>query len=387
MYVNALSILFALLFLPNIAIDRCNVTLPFDNADDQGQPQPYRLSANVSMSIVSWTSAHVIFYNSNIINLDGSPVPSRALQYLRIPFEVAVEGGRVECMEFNTTDNYWSTLIKRKVLNILWEELDFNSTIYNCLCDANGTSEETSGLQESEVLFCSSHLLNISEFAEAKNWTAEGYVTGVKNQNPCGSCWAFGTVGLLEFQQKKRTGELMAFSEQSLIDCGRKKKSKLGGCFGRTGKDGGTIDLGLAAVLEIGIFSNESYPWIAKDQECYFPPGATLYYKRVYFEPAPVDKNNLLKTLRTTVIAATVYVAEETSVWHEFRGGKILREKCPPRTPPNHAILIVGFGDYNGEPYYLIKNSWGTQFGDYGYAMLSVNNKENNCLGEFVALK
>ncbi|KAL6478428.1 hypothetical protein MHYP_G00142630 [Metynnis hypsauchen] len=201
-------------------------------------------------------------------------------------------------------------------------------------------------------------------------WTDMGFVTDVKNQEDCGSCWTFSAVGALEGQMFRRTGKLVALSEQQLLDCSWP--------FGNDGCDGGYVDRAFQYVMESGgLMSESSYPYENKEGICRFKPMEASAVCSG-FEQLPVGDEKALEIALAAIGPVSVGIEASRNTFQFYESGVYDDPYCTEENL-NHAVLVVGYGtDEHGHDYWLVKNSWGAGWGDKGYIRMS-RNKMNQC--------
>lgn len=204
---------------------------------------------------------------------------------------------------------------------------------------------------------------------EQYDWRKFNVSTNIKNQGLCGSCWAFSAVAAVESQYMIRKKEKVSLSEQQLIDC----SSMNHGC------QGGFMIYAYEYVLDAGGFcTEEQYPYLGMEQShCLLKKCTNVYPITRVKEIAP---NRLKEAIRHIgPVSADIAVSED----FVFYSDGIFDGECEEET--NHAILIVGYGkgniyDENDNTnktvyYYIIKNSWGSNWGENGY-MNIITNKD-----------
>jgi len=210
-----------------------------------------------------------------------------------------------------------------------------------------------------------------TDFADMLDWRTKGAVTPIKNQGQFVSCWSFSATGSMEAAHFFATGELVSLSEQNLVDCSTAE--------GNEGCRGGLMDDAFDYVIKNkGIDTEDSYPYTATGPNaCKFNSaniGATI---SSYVDVNEGSESDLLAKLQKQPVSVAIDASHQS--FQLYSSGVYYEPACSA-TRLDHGVLAVGYGtdDSTGADYWIVKNSWGTKWGDKGYINMS-RNKNNNC--------
>jgi len=185
-------------------------------------------------------------------------------------------------------------------------------------------------------------------------------VTPIKNQQQCGSCWAFSAIGSTEGAHAIKTGNLVSLSEQQLVDCS--------GPQGNQGCQGGLMDQAFQYIItNNGVTTEAAYPYLAAQGTCNtnVTSAATL---SSFVDVTPGDENALAAA--TNIGPVSIAIEADQQCFQFYSGGILSDPTCG--TQLDHGVLVVGYDTdaTTKTPYWIVKNSWGTSWGEAGYVRL-----------------
>jgi cathepsin F len=231
------------------------------------------------------------------------------------------------------------------------------------------------------------------------DWRTKKAVTAVRDQGSVGTCWAFSTAQNIEGQYALKYGKLEQMSVEQLVECDASTSTKLGEAD--CGMFGGWPNLAFEYLIKAGgIRSEANYPYCLGFSDNCWPCMASGYspslcgdHSDLYCNAtstkgqAPGGYCSNTNDIEVKLTDWKAISSNETEIAQQLvnigplsvlmnAGPLQLYSKgvynpgsasaCDP-TDLDHAVLLVGYGTENGVDFWIVKNSWGSTWGEQGY--------------------
>lgn len=216
---------------------------------------------------------------------------------------------------------------------------------------------------------------NLSGIKAPEELSYQKYCLPPLNQGGCGSCWAFAASAQVEAMIKMKNSNFNEYlSPQYILDC-----SRAGSC------QGGWPYQALQFMTKNGLVTEKNYQYVGYDQTC------ISSVQKLDMKPSASFSNNINgneESLKDYLakFGPVVVLITATDKFQHYSGHVFWDAACPSNcVGTNHAVLLVGYGseNVNGQilSHWIIKNSWGTQWGESGYVKMIRNwsGLPNNC--------
>jgi len=191
------------------------------------------------------------------------------------------------------------------------------------------------------------------------SWVEKGATTPVYNQGQCGSCWAFSTTESIESMNILSGKPMVQLSMQQIVDCDTSDD----GC------NGGDPPTAYAYVISAGgLETLADYPYTAQDGQCQFNAGEiSRSISSWQYVTTDKDESQMQQFTYTT---GPPSVCVDASTWDSYQGGVYTSSNCG--TELDHCVQIVGWANFQGQNAWIVRNSWGTDWGYAGYLYVAI---------------
>lgn len=209
---------------------------------------------------------------------------------------------------------------------------------------------------------------------DSKDWRQEGAVSKVKDQGQCGSCWAFSTVEEIESQVFMATGQLPELSTQQLISCDKVDE----GCNG-----GDTVTAYHYIEKAGGLDTASDYPdkshKTGKTGKCHWSKKEVVNVTGFSYATSPCkrgkckdqDEDALAQALASKG-PISICVNAGGSGWQSYKSGVFSRKCSGAAEELDHCVQLVGYNKAAKQPYWIVRNSWNSDWGVDGFMYLAM---------------
>jgi len=205
------------------------------------------------------------------------------------------------------------------------------------------------------------------------NWVTEGAVTSVKDQGQCGSCWAFSLTSQVESYNFLASGDLVELSTQQVTSCTPNTLS----CGGTGGCRGSVTQLGFNYLQLFGSVAEADWPYVSGTTG----DGGDCTYDLNSLKPVvgmsgynSLTPNDEAAVMQHIAEVGPLAIALDASGWGSYQGGVFDGCSFDDNISINHGVQLVGYGTEYGPagtfPYWLVRNSWGPNWGEDGFIRL-----------------
>jgi len=201
------------------------------------------------------------------------------------------------------------------------------------------------------------------------DWRTKGAVTAVKDQGQCGSCWAFSVTENIEsvwiLAKGLTNSTIPPLAPQQIVDC---DTSDLG-CSG--GNPPTAYDYVQSAG---GLDDEKDYPYTAEDGTCAFKSSAVVAKITGYKYATDGDEGTMKDNLASW---APLSICVDARYWQDYTSGIMTEWQCDWIVQLDHCVQAVGYDTSASTPFWIVRNSWGTDWGEDGYIRLEYGT--NTC--------